>query len=177
VGSLRLDLSEQPDGFYATRVAALGLVRYPLTLGGCPAIVHTFSGPDGYYPYGGMIKASDGFFYGTTQAGGASGKGTIFRLAADGTHTVIHHFSGANGDRPLGTLVQASDGHLYGTTIFGGAFGPRLRTLLMRSPELLRGPQRRRPSPQPLVWCSQGHQTGLCRGEVARGRQRLGLVI
>ncbi len=116
-------LLEQPDGFYATRVAALGLVRYPLTLDGCPEILHTFSGPDGFYPYGGMIKASDGFFYGTTQAGGTSGNGTIFRLAADGTHTVIHHFSGANGDRPLGTLVQASDGHLYGTTIFGGAFG------------------------------------------------------
>ncbi len=36
--------------------------------------------PDGSSPRGGLVQARDGNFYGTTQAGGAFGEGTVFRL-------------------------------------------------------------------------------------------------
>ena len=42
--------------------------------------LHNFAGADGAWPYGGVIKASDGYLYGTTLVGGANGAGVIFRL-------------------------------------------------------------------------------------------------
>src|SRR5215471_10946235 len=36
---------------------------------------------DGADPYGGLIQATNGTFYGTTELGGANGDGTVFRLS------------------------------------------------------------------------------------------------
>jgi len=36
---------------------------------------------DGANPYGGLIQATNGTFYGTTELGGANGDGTVFRLS------------------------------------------------------------------------------------------------
>ncbi len=81
---------------------------------------------DGANPYAGLIQGADGAFYGTTQFGGTSGAGTVFRFSG-GKTTVLHSFvqqSGQifpDGAYPYAALVQASDGNFYGTTSFGGA--------------------------------------------------------
>lgn len=78
---------------------------------------------DGANPYGALIQASDGNLYGMTTLGGASGNGTLLKVAPSGTVTVIHTFNGgiADGSQPYGSLIQASDGNLYGMTYQGGA--------------------------------------------------------
>ena len=67
-----------------------------------------------------LVQASDGNLYGTTLRGGANDKGTVFRIALDGTLTQIHEFTGDDGENPEGTLIVGSDGNLYGTTLQGG---------------------------------------------------------
>ena len=75
----------------------------------------------GTAPFGGVIRASDGFYYGTTNRGGRHGHGTVFRMTADGGVTVVHDFmGGAGGSQPFGELVEGGDGRLYGTTWRGG---------------------------------------------------------
>lgn len=82
--------------------------------------------PDGAGPYGGLVQASDGNLYGTTEGGGASGRGTVFRITTEGTLRSIHSFcrvSCVDGYSPRGNLIQATDGNLYGTTSTGGNVG------------------------------------------------------
>jgi uncharacterized repeat protein (TIGR03803 family) len=48
--------------------------------------LYSFSGVDGYWPFGGLVQGSDGNFYGTTRYGGTStncysGCGTVFKLS------------------------------------------------------------------------------------------------
>jgi uncharacterized repeat protein (TIGR03803 family) len=86
------------------------------------ALIHACTGgaQDCSIPSGGLILASDGNFYGTSEGGGETADcincGTVFRMSPDGTLTIIHAFSAAEGGLPIGGLVQASDGNLYGTT-------------------------------------------------------------
>jgi uncharacterized repeat protein (TIGR03803 family) len=89
-------------------------------------IVHTFQGPDGAWPYGGLTRGKDGNFYGTTTIGGVGcggpGCGTVYKLTPDGTQTVIYAFKNdADGREPReGTLIIDKQGNLYGTTVRGG---------------------------------------------------------
>jgi uncharacterized protein (TIGR03437 family) len=81
--------------------------------------------PDGSQPNG-LIQASDGNLYGTTQAGGANNdQGTVFKITPGGTLTTLYSFcpqsSCADGQNPLAGLIQGSDGNLYGTTSASGA--------------------------------------------------------
>lgn len=43
-------------------------------------MLHLFDSTDGAYPDGGLFQATDGSFYGTTQAGGTDFVGTVFNL-------------------------------------------------------------------------------------------------
>ncbi len=78
----------------------------------------------GSLPYGGLMRASDGHFYGCTSRGGAWGYGTAFRLTPEGVLTTLVEFSnnGASnrGNSPRDRLVEGPDGALYGTTYAGG---------------------------------------------------------
>jgi uncharacterized repeat protein (TIGR03803 family) len=80
---------------------------------------------DGKYPYAAVIEGSDGLLYGTTDAGGAFGRGTVFRLDKDGSdYAIVHHFTtnAFDGRRPfINGLMEGSDGLIYGTTISGGS--------------------------------------------------------
>jgi uncharacterized repeat protein (TIGR03803 family) len=82
--------------------------------------------PDGANPYGGLIQATDGNFYGTTYYGGRdqcdNGCGTVFKITASGTLTTLHTFAYPDGAYPIARLVQAADGNFYGTTNWGGDF-------------------------------------------------------
>ena len=91
-------------------------------------VLHVFHATDGYLPTG-LVKGSDGNFYGTTMSGGqpsGGGGGTFFRLDPAGNFTVLYGFIGGlaccDGGGPVGTPIQASDGNFYGTTGAGGAF-------------------------------------------------------
>ena len=85
---------------------------------------------DGSSPYAGLMQAADGNFYGTTNRGGASNAGSIFKIALNGAFTPLYSFSGANADGgyPMSGLVQGPDGNLYGLAAdgtnasYGGTF-------------------------------------------------------
>jgi uncharacterized repeat protein (TIGR03803 family) len=53
---------------------------FKLTTNGTLTTLFSFSGTNGVNPQGGLVQGADGNLYGTTVDGGASGKGTIFRL-------------------------------------------------------------------------------------------------
>jgi uncharacterized repeat protein (TIGR03803 family) len=85
---------------------------------------------DGGYPVGGLVRGNDGYFYGTTVAGGAFpnsyvyGYGTVYQMnPSTWTVQTLHVFSEANGEggNPNGDLLFGFDGWLYGTTYVGGA--------------------------------------------------------
>jgi uncharacterized repeat protein (TIGR03803 family) len=63
-------------------------------LDGTYAVLHAFVGgpTDGGVPDAGLIQASDGNFYGTTERGGSSDAGTIFKMTSGGAVTLIHSF-------------------------------------------------------------------------------------
>jgi uncharacterized repeat protein (TIGR03803 family) len=77
---------------------------------------------DGEYPYGALIQATDGNFYGTTAYGGANGYGTVFKVTPSGTLTTLYSFDRGDGANPYAGLVQDTNGKLYGTTVGGGAY-------------------------------------------------------
>jgi uncharacterized repeat protein (TIGR03803 family) len=72
--------------------------------------------------YGDLMKASDGYFYGTTIEGGAYGLGKIFRMTTNGKMTILHAFDGTDGRNPYSAPIQGKDGFFYGTTGFGGSY-------------------------------------------------------
>jgi uncharacterized repeat protein (TIGR03803 family) len=90
---------------------------------GTETILHDFAGgADGAYPgFGNLIMDSAGSLYGTTEEGGASGNGTVYKLDSTGAETVLYSFTADNdGQFPYGSLVMDSAGNLYGTTLNGG---------------------------------------------------------
>src|SRR5258708_32972883 len=91
-------------------------------------VLHVFHATDGYGPTG-LVKGSDGNFYGTTSSGGqpsGGGAGVFFRMDPAGNFTVLYAFVGGfaccDGGGPTAQPVLASDGNFYGTTSAGGAF-------------------------------------------------------
>jgi uncharacterized repeat protein (TIGR03803 family) len=83
---------------------------------------------DGSTPYAGLVLATDGNFYGTTQSGGgANNIGTVFKITPMGMLTTLYSFCSqmhcADGSYPDAGLVQGTDGNFYGTTSSGGANG------------------------------------------------------
>ncbi len=126
--SPRGSLIEGSDGnFYGMTYSggASGLgSAFKITPAGALTLLHSFAGSttDGAYPYGSLILGSDGNLYGTTSAGGASSKGTVFKLTPSGTESVMYSFAGgtADGSSPQGDLIQVGD-YFYGVTLYGGS--------------------------------------------------------
>jgi len=52
-------------------------------------------------PYAGLVRSSDGSFYGTTTGGGANGYGTVFKMTPAGALTTLVEFTGT-GDLTRG---------------------------------------------------------------------------
>jgi uncharacterized repeat protein (TIGR03803 family) len=78
----------------------------------------------GGLPTGGLVIDGQGNLYGTAQAGGAGGSGTVFELVNSGAGyslEVLHAFSGPDGASPKGALILDGQGDLIGTTAGGGA--------------------------------------------------------
>lgn len=93
--------------------------------------LYTFTGGgDGGNPPCGLISGGKGvlpskaFFYGTTQAGGTSGYGTVFEVGKTGSESAIYSFTGGtDGAYPLASVITDPAGNIYGTTEEGGLFG------------------------------------------------------
>ncbi|HUI83547.1 MAG TPA: choice-of-anchor tandem repeat GloVer-containing protein [Candidatus Binatia bacterium] len=62
---------------------------FRITLAGTLTTLHSFNGTDGVGPTAGLLQATNGFFYGTTSAGGAGGYGTVFSLLAIPVHQCV----------------------------------------------------------------------------------------
>ncbi len=91
------------------------------------SILHNFgSGTDGYQPEAGVVLDTAGNVYGTTEAGGTGGGGTVYQLMPSNggwVENVLVNFDGANGGNPFSTPIIDDSGNLYGTTAYGGQNG------------------------------------------------------
>jgi len=96
---------------------------FKLTLSGKLTTLHSFDLTDGALPFAGLVQATDGDFYGTTEEGGIDNYGTVFKITPKGKLTTLHSFSGGtDGDTPISPLVQAIDGNFYGTASYDGLY-------------------------------------------------------
>jgi uncharacterized repeat protein (TIGR03803 family) len=126
IRGLNTGLTLGDDGnFYGTAgggAHASGVV-YRVSPAGDFKVIATFPnlGDDNAYAPSGLIKGSDGAFYGTTQDGGAHSEGTAFRVTSAGALTFLHSFSGTvDGEYPVGNLIEGNDHNFYGVTSDGG---------------------------------------------------------
>jgi uncharacterized repeat protein (TIGR03803 family) len=120
-------LAQGTDGnFYGTTTYGTGLAGtvFRMTPEGKLTTLYSFCAQpnctDGAYPDAGLVQATDGNFYGTTEGGGANGAGTVFDITPAGLLTTLHSFTFSDGANPTGRLVQGTDGMFYGTTPNGG---------------------------------------------------------
>ena len=97
---------------------------FKLDTTGKETVLHSFSGAggDGAFPLGGVVRDEQGNLYGTTEVGGTSNCGTVFKLDTTGKETVLYSFAGMGGDgrSPWAGVVRDGQGNLYGTTVGGG---------------------------------------------------------
>ena len=104
---------------------------FKITPTGTLTTLHSFpsTSTDGGLPYGTLVQAANGDFYGTTINGGDNGSGTVFKITPTGALTVVYSFCSqsdcADGGSPYAGLVLATDGDFYGTTSSGGSVGAR----------------------------------------------------
>jgi len=98
-------------------------VVYKLSASGQETVLYSFTGgADGGSPYAGVTLDSSGNLYGTTEFGGASGAGVVYKVSASGQQTVLHSFdANVDGAQPYAGVIRDSSGNLYGTTSYGGA--------------------------------------------------------
>jgi uncharacterized repeat protein (TIGR03803 family) len=71
-----------------------------------------------------IAQGRDGAFYGTSQQGGLSNVGCVYRVTLDGRLTLLHSFvTATDGAGPQGGVSAGSDGNLYGACFSGGRYG------------------------------------------------------
>ena len=122
-------------GDYDAQFGGDGTV-FRITPSGTFTSLASFNFTNGAMPQGGLVKASDGYFYGTARSGGyasnsISGTGTIYRISPGGGLTNLYTFGSVlttnsfflDGYAPVASLVQAQDGNFYGMTSSGSSNG------------------------------------------------------
>jgi uncharacterized repeat protein (TIGR03803 family) len=87
-------------------------------------VLHSFPDPnvpsDGYYPFAGILQASDGNFYGAASDFAIDGVGVIFKITPAGTYSVAYNLNATTADDPQSTPMQHTNGKIYGITLLGG---------------------------------------------------------
>jgi uncharacterized repeat protein (TIGR03803 family) len=119
-------LAQGADGdFYGITWAAPDARIFKVATGGSVSALYDFCPPTAPIcydvdPYAGLVLATDGKFYGATNA-------TIFSITPAGKFTTVYSFSCNSGyscPEGIGTfsgVLQATDGNFYGTTLSGGS--------------------------------------------------------
>ena len=124
VGTLVLNGATLYGVTTAGGTAGAGTVFKMNTNGSGFSIIHSFTNnPDGSSPMAGVIFVSNAL-YGTTEFGGNTNGGTIFRLGTNGAnYSVLANFGPLSGNTN-GTFPESSlfftGGNLYGTANVGG---------------------------------------------------------
>ena len=82
-------------------------------------------GGDGNYPYGGLAMDGNGNLYGTTESGGTTNNGVVYKVAKSGSkwkYSILHNFAGGTSDGGdiSGNIFLNTDGKLYGMAELGG---------------------------------------------------------
>jgi uncharacterized repeat protein (TIGR03803 family) len=111
-------------------LAGLGLISADSVTAQTFTVLHSFTATstnslvqytnsDGANPYGGLVLSGN-TLYGTAEAGGTNGFGTVFAVNIDGnSFTTLHNFTGGDGaNPPVGLVLSGST--LYGTAYTGG---------------------------------------------------------
>jgi uncharacterized repeat protein (TIGR03803 family) len=142
---------------------------FKISTNGTLTSLYSFTGSsDGANPLAGLVQATDGNFYGTTDTGGAytnqygQSQGTVFRITPGGTLTTLYSFTGgSDGAYPQAGLVQGADGNLYGTTSSGGTNnnGTIFRITLVSAPQPVFGPVSLAGGTLTLTWSALAGQT------------------
>jgi len=98
---------------------------FKITPAGKLTTLHSFDYTDGITPYGPLVQATNGNFYGTTQSG------TVYSITSGGTFTTV--LTGGAGGY---ALIQATNGNFYGAggggpdgMVFSITSGGKLTTL------------------------------------------------
>ena len=112
------------DGsFYGTASfggSGSGGVIFKIAPTGVFTVLHNINGTtDGVQPLAGVVQATDGSLYGTTEEGSLN-FGNIFRIGSQDSYSVLHNFDSATGAYPSVTLLQHTNGLFYGDTNLGG---------------------------------------------------------
>lgn len=89
--------------------------------------LYAFRGyPDAGQPNGPIVIDSSGTIYGSSQFGGASNNGAVFKVAPSGSgysESLIYSFPGSTGGQmPEAGVAIDKSGDIYGTTGYGGSF-------------------------------------------------------
>ena len=100
-------LIQGSDGnFYGTTSQGgsnVGVV-FKLTPRGALTVRHNFPDPnyphDGFWPSAGLVRASDGNFYGVTVYGGTVSYGVIFKITPSAAYTILYNFDANGGVDP-----------------------------------------------------------------------------
>ncbi len=99
-------------------------IVFKVTASGEESVLHSFgqTSDDGRYPSANLTLDSKGDLYGTTQQGGTSGFGTIFKVDGNGKETIVHNFAGnpSDGQYPVQNMIRDAKGNFYGATELGG---------------------------------------------------------
>ena len=108
-------LSKAPGG-YGT--------LFKIDSSGTFTVLHTFGTflGDAAISWASLITDGKGNLYGTSEYGGRTGNGTVFKSDLNGNVTILHSFTrGSDGAFPFDQLAIDTAGNLYGTTNHGGA--------------------------------------------------------
>jgi len=119
-------VSDDHGNFYGTAATggAVGVgTVFKIDATGKYTLLYTFTDAgDGGFPESPLVLDPAGNLYGTTDIGGASGFGNVFKIDAKGNETVLYSFTGgADGGSPsYAGLVRDAAGNLYGAAPSGG---------------------------------------------------------
>ncbi|MDA8115033.1 MAG: hypothetical protein M0Z43_09955 [Acidithiobacillus sp.] len=83
---------------------------FKITPAGVESVLYSFGtnggDSDGVNPQTGLVRDASGNLYGTTNGGGASNKGTVFKITPAGRESIVHSFAaGTDGALPQVGLV------------------------------------------------------------------------
>lgn len=89
---------------------------FKVTQTGVMSVLHYFQQPpDGINPQTSLVRDSAGNLYGSTNAGGTDGGGTVFKIRLSGVETILHNFSNQGDGSSPSSLVLDAAGNIYGT--------------------------------------------------------------